>query len=79
MTAKTLTKDMIEGTAPMCFIIERFSQEGFDGMLMLLYRCLKIYRIKEEATKILLILIMLNYSTSKLSNDSTLKLWKRVK
>lgn len=37
-TAKTLTKETVEGSTPMCLIIERLSSEGYSGLRMLLYR-----------------------------------------
>jgi hypothetical protein len=38
-TAKTLTKETIEGNTPMCYILERLYTEGQSGLRMVLYRC----------------------------------------
>jgi len=45
-TAKMLTKDTVEGSIPMCYLIERYQSEGLQGLRTLLYRCAKLYCIR---------------------------------
>lgn len=56
-----ICKDTVEGQNPLCHVLEKFCSEGLDGVRMLLYRTLKLHHIRQEATKILLMCIKLNF------------------
>ena len=53
-TCKRLTKELIEGEHPICFIIEQHSAKTTrNDVLALLHRAEKLYRVKQDAKKIL--------------------------
>jgi len=47
-TAKSLTKEMIEGQTPICFIIDKYTQIDRDTVRTLLYRCSKLYQARQD-------------------------------
>ena len=60
-TAKMICIDTVEGNNPLCHVLDKFCSEGLNGVKMLLYRTLKLHHIRQEATKILLMCIKLEF------------------
>ena len=51
-TAKMLTKEMVEGQAPICYLVSKHDSITKDNVKNLLYRCEKLYQVKSDAEKI---------------------------
>lgn len=52
-TVKMLTYDMVEGKAPICYLIQQHQKVSKESVMFLLYRCERLYEVKNEATKLL--------------------------
>jgi hypothetical protein len=52
-TIKMLTHGMIEGRAPICFLLERHLAVTLDSVLVLLHRLANLYAVKFAVSKIL--------------------------
>ena len=69
----------------MCYILERLYTEGQSGLRMVLYRCQKLYNIRQDAAKILIMMLKLKYDIDKgrrvfdHSYDTNLLIWRRIK
>jgi len=48
-----LTYDMIEGKAPICYLINQHKKVTKESVTFLLYRCERLYQVRNEATKLL--------------------------
>lgn len=56
-TAKTLTKEMIEGRTPIYQLIDQYKTVDKESVLTLLYRCDKLYRARSDVQKILMLML----------------------
>ena len=57
LTAKTLTKELIEGKTPIGLIINNHLTIDRDSVVTLLYRCEKLFQARADVQKILLLLL----------------------
>lgn len=53
LTVKMLTYDMVEGKAPICFLIDQYAKCGLETVMTLLYRCQKLYHVRTDVTKLI--------------------------
>lgn len=60
LTAKTLTKELIEGKTPISLIVGQYNTIDTESVMTLLYRCEKLYQARSDVQKILLLLLKLN-------------------
>lgn len=51
-TAKMLTMEMIEGQAPICYIVSKYDNISKENIKNLLYRCEKLYLVRSDVEKI---------------------------
>jgi hypothetical protein len=60
LTAKTLTKELIEGKTPIGLIINNHRTVEKESVVTLLYRCEKLFQARSDVQKILMLLLKLN-------------------
>lgn len=53
---------MVEGKAPICYLIDQYSKVNIESVMTLMYRCEKLYHAKSEVTKIFALLFKLFHS-----------------
>ena len=58
-TAKTLVRLMIEGSTPICYQAFMYRKDSLEDLTRFLYRCLKLYQMKDDSKKILLLVLKL--------------------
>lgn len=75
-TIKMITHGMIEGRAPICFLLERHLIVAVDSVLALLHRCKNLYAVKFAVSKILAMQLKVFHSVNV---PKLLKLQKMVK
>ena len=60
-TAKMLTCEMVEGQAPICYLVAKHDNVSKDNVKNLLHRCEKLYEVRSEVEKIFQNFIKLEY------------------
>lgn len=81
-TAKLLTKDMVEGSTPICQIIAKHTENKItrQEVLLILYRCRQLFTVKTDVQKVLYLLIKALYDPDCIhkSKETQLRLWRRI-
>lgn len=82
-TAKMLTREMVEGSTPICFQIDIKYQNSTsrDDVLRLLHRCLKLHQTREDAKRVLSLMLKLEHDPSAETRpiQETIQLLNRVR
>ena len=64
-TCKSLVREMVEGAVPICLQIDQYKPDERKDMIRFIHRCEKLYQIKDEVYKILMLIVKLEYDPKK--------------